>query len=239
MKKVKSREVRVLIYSILAFFAVFVSAHIYYLAESSPLVYLHLYASKIWDFLFPAISAFAVTVFFVRRGFPAALLLTLSFSLSKLIYAMPFYYEYYVLDIGYTSADALLLSSIRSAADIAVLFIHIFALVIISLCILHLVLKKSGSEAPLSESLTDATSTESSFDFSSPSVVLSLTLSVCQLIYSLTFEIIDTVEFLKDTVGNILFTELITIIINYILFISLSLLLHFVIFKKMQTKSDA
>ena len=227
-----------LLYMLLAHLAVFLAAHIYYLTESSLSVYIHLYAAKVLEFIFPVCSAFIAAVCYAKHGVRASLLSSLTLSLSSLVYSIPFFYEYYVLEAGYRSSDAILVSAVRSLAGVAAQFLHISALALISILVSLIIKRKRGVVLSLRDFILSASADASSLDFSSPTVQISLTICISELIRSLTFEIIDTVDFLKDAIFDLQLGELATIVINYILLIALALISHFLILCKLRIKPE-
>ena len=238
MKSFEKSEIRALLYFILASLTVFLTAHIYYLSENSSIpLYLHLYSTKIWDFFFPLICAYLMLMVYAKRGYLSAFVLALSLLITRLAYYFPYFYEYFVLEAGYTSGDALFLSSLRSLLMISLSFIHILALFFGMLLLLNVIKVRGNADATSTkEKLLSNDSMTSSFDFSSGAVIASFALSLAQLVYSLVLEIIDTVEFLSTSIGTLLLSELLTMIFNYILLIALSLISHFIILAKIRKK---
>ena len=209
--------------------AVFLLAHIYYLTESTALMYVELYAEKIWSFLFPllavrmALSSLAYGI----RG--AVLSLTLA-VLSRTVFFYPFYYEYYVLDGGFVTGDALLAAALHTGILLLGTAVHVCLYYLLAIITGRVLRERSGENLTLGEYLT-CNEPLSIFDVTSPAVLISLIIAALELVYSLIREIIDTAEFLSTPSLGIEPVEIFTLVFNYILLLALFFLGHFLVVK--------
>ncbi len=200
---------------------VFLLAHIYYLTDNTFMMYLELYAEKIWSFLFPLLAVrFAQNSLRSSGARPAVLTVSLA-VVTRALFLFPFYYEYYVLDGGFVTSDALLLALLRTVILLFASLIHIALYFLLSLLIARALRARREDDGTLGEYLEISGSTPSLFDFSCPPVLVSAVLSAVELLRSLIFEIADTVEFLSSSLGTLLPVELLTMIFNYVLLVAL------------------
>lgn len=236
MKDFSKWQLKALLYVALSTLLLFLIAHINYLGESSALAYLHLYSLKIWTFLFPVICAYLLFVAYAKAGILNSLLFAPALAVLRCLYYFPYFYEYYVLDCGYTTLDSLIMSAFRSLGEFLLGFAHILLFFFVAVLVIKLMKKRTAADTTPREyvlSNTDA----SAFEFSVPTVAASLTVCALELAYSLAIEIRDTVTFISSAGHSMSTPELIVIIINYILIISLALIAHLLLIPKTLKKS--
>ena len=181
------------------------------------------YLLKVWTIVFPPLAAIFTMSKRALSGNGAVFLSPLLFSLTKVIYYLPYYYELYVLEEQMVSSDALLMSAILTAFDVALSYVHILIYALIALLVLRLFGRSEES---------DAENEVSPYDFSHPSVTVPLTAAMLGLLYSIAFELIDTVSFLEIYMTTVNSNEIATMLINYVLIIALHTAIHFVSVKR-------
>ncbi|MBQ7363494.1 MAG: hypothetical protein IJW48_03470 [Clostridia bacterium] len=206
---------------------VFLLAHIYYLTKNTFMMYLELYAEKIWSFLFPLLAVRFALSELAAHGARSAVLSAVISVLTRTVFLFPFYYEYYVLDEGFVTSDALLLSLLRTLIMLLASAIHVALYLLLALLTARVIRARRGDGAPLGEYLSLGSSVPSLFDFVSPAVSVSALLAAVELVYSLILEIIDTAEFLTASIVTLEPLELFTMVFNYVLLIGLFFAGHY------------
>lgn len=204
---------------------VFLLAHLYFLTESTVLFYVELYFEKIWNFIFPLIAVrFALSA--LEEGRPRAVFSLLISALSRALFLIPFYYEYYVLTEGLASGDAVITALLRCAVMLVMTALSLSLYFLLALLVGSLMKRRCGADAPLSEYLK-IEGTPSLFDLATPAVAASGAVALAELIRSLASEIKDTVDFLKASISTVTPVELFTVVFNYILLIALFFFGHY------------
>ncbi len=211
---------RTLIASALFTFAFFISGHLTYLFEGDFVSYLHLYCEKIWDFVFPLGAAFATLFIASRRKFGFLFLLPFFYSLTSFIYYLPIRYEHYVLNEGYVSIEALILSLVSSLILLSEAYLRIIAVTFITLLISRIFYKKDRSEIFVTSEKTSV------FDLDCPRVGVSLIASVFTFLLSLLREVIYTATTLPAIIDTITLPEIATMVANYLILILLLVASH-------------
>lgn len=195
----------------------FIFAHLDFLLETAFTGVALLYLEKIWNMLFPPLAAIFTLSKMRSRGTLSLFISPFLFALTKAFYYFLYYYEYLVIDGYITSSEALLDSCVLTGAVILISYVHILIYVLTSSLVLKLFAQNR-----------DRGSTEHSpYDFSDPVTLASLTPAVLGLIYTLVFEILDTVSFIRSYFSTATVTEILTITVNYLLIIGIHLLLYF------------
>ena len=203
----------------------FLAAHTAYLFDSPVFQYIHLYIDKIWNFLFPVLAV-RLLLLVLYRGFPKVLLTALFASCIRCIYFLLFYYEYYVLTVGYVSSDAILLSLLRTLVMLVLTLVHLLVFFALTLALSALFRKRKGSGLALSEFCQQG-SDGHMLDFSQPSIFVCIVISLLELFLALAREIYDTVTFLSSSINTLEVNELLLMLFNYVLLLLLCAAAHF------------
>lgn len=226
MSNVRKRRLTYAGIMILGNALVFLAAHIYFLTENGVMTYFELYLEKIWSFIFPLIAVrFALSL--LPYGISNAVCSLLISVGSRAVLFIPFYYEYYVLCEGYTSAEAIILSLVRTLVMLLMTALTLALYFLLSLLVGKLLRAREGSELALGEYLR-ISDTPSVFDLSCPAVAASGAVALAELLRSLVREVIDTVEVLSSSVSIVTPPELFTIVFAYFLLIALFFLGHYI-----------
>ena len=207
----EKRRIPMILILLVGNLTVFISAHLSFLSDSDILSVLHLYIYKVWNMIFPPLAAILTFSQYSAHTISCLFTAPILFSLTKLAYYLPYYYEYYVLSKNMVSVDALVMSSLRTLSIFLLSYIHVLLISLVILAVIRLLsLKDCGTnEKP------------SLYDFSHPSVIASLTAWTLGLVYTFIFEISDTVSFLKTGLNSIDAAEISTIVLNYVLIIAI------------------
>lgn len=199
---------------------IYLFSHAAYLFDNAAvgvfLQYLNLYVSKISEFiLFPIISVLML-VGYVYSSMRTAVLIGLSASAARVLYAIPYYYlEFY--EITRDSAEAILLSGIRTLLLVALTLIFSLLLLAAALLAEKIAARHSTTE----DTLASALAATPRSDFLRRGCIGIAAVSAIRFIASLCFEIIDTVSFFSEHRYDYRWNEILTIAINYVLLLAL------------------
>lgn len=197
---------------------VFLSGHTAYLVENAAFSYLHLYLDKIYVFIMPMLAGW-LTLFFAREKRIFSLFcLSFFYTITALLYILPYRYEYLILFEGYMTGEAILISFLYALLMLLENYVTVLAHIFFTLLISRMLYKKPRAE------IFRAEQTASPFMLDTPYVGAALITSVLAFFISLAGEIYDTVVFLSEAIDTINTIELITILANYLLIIALFVL---------------
>ena len=219
-KKTKLTALTLLCGNLACFFA----AHFSYLFDAPVFQYIHLYALKLWEFFYVVLAARILLLIFShsRKKFAGALAV---FTLTRAAYYLPFYYEQMVLESGYPSDEAILLSFISTILVLVFTAIHLSLFFGIGLAVAAVAkMKKAPSDGFYDFCLSDSGAQPT--DFSSPAILLTLTVCVCEFLYTLGREVYDTVTFLASSLNSLEVGDLALMILNYVLILALFIFSH-------------
>ncbi|MBQ7343360.1 MAG: hypothetical protein IJW53_01195 [Clostridia bacterium] len=215
-KRITSRAF--LIYSLVNVLA-YAFAHVAYLFANEVIgelfEYVSYYLSKSLEFLAPPIIAAIAYLILKTSGRRRAILFTLAVASARVFYSLPYYYIIFIYNYGYDSVESILLSFLATVLVILVTMLG----VLISICVYQLVeriiCKRSGED--IREALARPIEKTSITDFLARSNLPVLVFALSRFAFSLTLELVDTVAYLIEYRGDYLPTEIITILVNYIL----------------------
>ena len=211
-KKAKLTALILLCGNIICFFA----AHFSYLFDAPVFQYIHLYALKLAARMLLLIFSHS------RKKFAGALAV---FTLTRAAYYLPFYYEQMVLVSGYPSDEAILLSFIGTILVLVFTAVHLSLFFGIGLAVAAVAKrKKAPSDVFYDFCLSDSGAQPT--DFSSPAILLTITVSVCEFLYTLGREVYDTVTFLASSLNSLEVGDLTLMILNYVLILALFIFSH-------------
>ncbi len=215
-KRITSRAF--LIYSLVNVLA-YAFAHIAYLFANEVIgelfEYVSYYLSKSLEFLAPPIIAAIAYLILKTSGGRGAILFTLAAASARVFYSLPYYYIIFIYNYGYDSVESILFSFLATVLVILVTMLG----VLISIGVYHIVeriIYKRRRENP-TEALARPTKKASITDFLHRANLPVLVFALSRFAFSLTLELVDTVAYLIEYRGDYLPTEIITILVNYVL----------------------
>ncbi len=200
-----------MLFCVLCNLLIFAVAHINFLHESTISSYALLYLNKIWSMIFVPLAAIFSISRGSERGVHALIFFPLLFSLTKVVYYLPYYYELYVLEGYMVSTEALLTSAFLTATVFLVSYAHVLIYVLITKLLGYLFARRN----------IDPEAAVSPFDLSHPTALTSLGCATLGFIYTVVFELLDTIPFLKLYMSTLSGTEIVTMIFNYVLIIGI------------------
>ncbi len=214
--KLKSFGTLALIYAVLYLFA-----HLEYLYfyEASGIVweYVNFYASKIADFVIPvAVASVSFTVL-CYKGAAAAFMYALAASSARMVFTLPFYYIYFIVNYGYDSVESILLSALASLATLALSLLF----TLLSLTVAVLLLRKKRTLSEMREAYASLLQDTVSRDYASGANKAITILALCRFAYAMISEIIDTVTFFIEYGDDYTFTEALLPVIHAVLYFAL------------------
>lgn len=177
--------------------------------------YVNLFASKILEFLLlPAIVAVMLTLY-TYVSTRSALLVGFIASLSRFIYAIPYYYlESY--SRTFSSAEAIILSLLITLAVITCTYLFALCLFGVALLILRAVRGKGSAD-----SFRENFSLCSNNDFLAQGNLPFTSACFIRFLAALVFEIVDTVSFFKENRYDYTWGEIALIAFDFVLIFAL------------------
>ena len=183
--------------------------------------YITMYLGKISGFLIPTLIAAAVTVIYTYKNFESSLLFALLVSSARVFYTLPYYYIVFIYNYSYDSVEAIAIALLASV--LTVIFTALLAILLLGVCILTCKFINRKDKSPTArEYLSSRLPLTDRIDILGGANPVFLTMSLCLLLYNLITEIIDTVLFFVEYGLDFSAAEIITIMVNYILILSLT-----------------
>lgn len=213
--------------------------HLDYLYEPKALSYLAKYVTWAWEFIYPVICLAIILTAFSRTGKKtSALLGGLLLSSARFTYYSLYYYLHFVIDGGFSTGEAIFLSALNTPASILTTYSQVLILFVLSILVAVIIRKKRGRTDDTLSSILEKGQNAGSFDFGSTPTVCIFLSSIWQLIFYLSSEIYDTVEFLGKNFNTVNLPELLTMVFNYLFILVMFLTAHTICVKIMNMLPD-
>ena len=185
--------------------------------------YVTLYIAKITTFIIPVAVSILTVAVYAYEGARSAALSALILSAARLFYYLPYYYLIFILNYSYDSVESIALSLISCLGNVA--FTVLFAFVAIYLS--RLVLTKQNRDK---KDFSARDHIRASFEKPQPLSDITdganltfLISSLLGLVSCIIPEIIDTVSFFLDYGFDYIISEILTIMLNYLLIFALTI----------------
>lgn len=196
--------------------SVYALYHISYLMGYNWFEYVHIYISEIWEFLFVPISAVLMLAVGIKNGRLGAFKVAILCSVARVFYTIPFYYmEYMRNSYPPNSFDSIIVSSLYTVFEIFITLIHLYAIC----AVIFLVCRGLGKREK--NYLQNSLLGEASFDFSSPASIICLVACLCQFAIKIVGVVSITISFLLEFGGGFTLSEILLILLDYVVCIAL------------------
>lgn len=206
----------------------------YYIVETQNLteglVYFFTYAEEIFGWVINTAAAAVIFIYTLTRGIKSTVISISLLSLTRLIYALPYYYLI-ALDFGFDSLEGLCISLLVSALDVIVSGLHIFVLVFIGGFAAAAFKAKSLKRRELTavkDTLADGLLPTAPFALSEPATVGVFALCFIEFTYKLALEIYNAVTYIIDYTENYRSAEIIYMVFRFIFVLLMLLLTHYI-----------
>ena len=178
------------------------------------------YLVTILYFVIPAAIGGAIISSAKAVGVKAGLIRCLPISLPLLIYAIPYYYIYSLLQLTQDSVRALIYAVLFGLLECLVFYLEGVAFFYIANAICDAVSKRRGVQSVMDISASD---------FSNPFTVGAFAALSIKAFVMAVLTSIDTIGYLIEYRGTYLIGEIVTIVLDFVLIISELLLAHFIL----------
>lgn len=208
----------------------YVFAHIAYLyaneASGEVYEYFSYYLSKSLEFIAPPILATLTYLVFKQDGVKRAIAFSASVSSARVFYSLPYYYIIFIYNYGYDSVESLAISAFASILVVLATIIGSVICIATYVFAVKLIYRKKDADkiAPMLAMPTR----ERPLDFLSCSNFPILIFALCRFTFSFITELIDTVTFLIEYRSDYTPTEIITILVSFLLLFILLVLSYFI-----------
>lgn len=198
--------------------------HVAYLMGYNWTLYVHMYISQIWEFIFVPITSVLMLVVWKDSGILGAFKIAVLSSVAHIFHSIPYQYMQNMRSDLPNSFDSIIISLIYTVCEMLLTIIILYVI-----CgIVFLVFRaRGGAKSYVSTSLKEA----ASFDFSIPASLICLIPCLVQFAIKLVPTIVDTVDFLVGFGGGYTLGEMLLILFDYVVCIALLPLCYLVICK--------
>ncbi len=202
-----------------------------------------------FQFFIPVSAAavlFAISSSEGRRG---VLKSAIFLALPVTVYSLPYCYLY-ALSLGFDSIEGAGISLAFTLCSAAFEYAHAVLLFLAASFISERAARgrafgegDNQKSVSVQQSATDRFSIKSAFDLSVPLTFAVIVISLCELVYNLILEIIDTVSFFVESGGSFTSTDVLDIVFSYLFLLLTMLICHtlscFMAQRALEVKEDA
>jgi hypothetical protein len=184
------------------------------------------YLTEGWEFILPAIMATLMLIMQAYTGLKSSLIFGALTALSRIFFYLPWYYMYYIYNVGFDSIESIFFSLLTSIAFSLVAYIEALIFFGATLGTLHLARRKYGDSLTY---LKAAMEHHDAFDITRGAGMLLGVISLFAFLRRGVVITIDTVDFFIKHGSNYRSDEVISIIADYLVALLSLILTHLII----------
>ncbi len=188
--------------------------------------YVRYYVTEAWEFMLPAVAAMLMLIILAYSGYKRSLIFGALITLSRIFYYLPWYYMYYIYNMGFDSLESIFFSLLTSVAFAILAYLEAVLFFGIAVGVLYLSRRGEGDALPY---LRGAMPHHDALDVTRGAGMLLGVISLVAFVRRALIITVDTVTFFINHGANYRPNEVISILIDYLYALLLLIITHLVI----------